>query len=322
MISCHLPPSLQDKVPVSVSIVEKPCDNATNNIAIIYNKPEQKKDFAVCVKGLDYFHDDVSVRLIEWIELLHILGANKVFFYDFQVHPNVSRTLAYLQTQGKVDISPITLPGYFPNVPALRHLFLKKKAVHRRQMEVMPYNDCFYKHMYEYRYIVLLDTDEVIVPTVGTWKELVDILEETDLKDNQKISACYYARNVYFLDQFLPDNFYFDNIPKYMHILQHVYRTENYTKPKYYVKSFLNTEEVLAVHNHFPMYCLSGSCKTVAIDTDYGHLQHYRSDCVIDLKKTCEELKRSKVMDDRVWQYKKELIDVVNRDLKELGYLV
>ena len=37
-----------------------------------------KKKFAVCVKGLDYPHQDISVRLVEWIEMLNILGADKV----------------------------------------------------------------------------------------------------------------------------------------------------------------------------------------------------------------------------------------------------
>ena len=39
---------------------------------------KKKKKFAVCVKGLDFPHQDISVRLVEWIELLNILGADKV----------------------------------------------------------------------------------------------------------------------------------------------------------------------------------------------------------------------------------------------------
>ena len=39
---------------------------------------ERKKKFAVCVKGLDFPSEDISVRLVEWIEMLNILGADKV----------------------------------------------------------------------------------------------------------------------------------------------------------------------------------------------------------------------------------------------------
>lgn len=74
-------------MPVSVSVVEKPCNNATNNLRVIYNLPPggKKKGFAVCVKGLDFLHEDLSVRLVEWIELLTLLGNDKVFFYKLQV---------------------------------------------------------------------------------------------------------------------------------------------------------------------------------------------------------------------------------------------
>lgn len=69
---------------------------------IIYEKPVEKKDFAVCVKGLDFLHEDLSVRLIEWIELLNLLGADKVFFYELQVHPNISKVLKHYEQEGKV----------------------------------------------------------------------------------------------------------------------------------------------------------------------------------------------------------------------------
>ena len=66
---------------MSVSVVESKCDQATNNLRVTYNplkEGEKKKKFAVCVKGLDFPDKDISERLMEWIELLNILGAEKV----------------------------------------------------------------------------------------------------------------------------------------------------------------------------------------------------------------------------------------------------
>lgn len=316
-VTCTLPPAVQKETPISVSLVEKPCDAATNNLRVFHERPQHKKDFAVCVKGLDFLHEDVSIRLIEWIELIHLLGADKIYFYQFQVHPNVSRMLQYYEQQGKVEVVQLSLPGTVPNSPALRHLFLKKEAVQRRQLEVIPYNDCFYKHMYEYRYIVLLDTDEVIIPSRGNWHDLLKLLEEQDPTNNH----FYYARNVYFLDNLLPNNFYFQNVPRYMHMSQHVYRTENYTKPGYFVKGFLNTQSVSALHNHFPMDCMGNRCAKSSIDTDLAHLQHYRENCVRELKNSCDELKKNRVMDSRIWRFSKDLVPNVETVLKHLGYL-
>lgn len=104
LISCTIPKDRSGKTIESVSLVEKPCDGATNNLRVIHNVPTQRKDFAVCVKGLDFPNVDLSLRLIEWIELLGLLGADKVFFYDLQMHPNMKEVLRYYQEKGKVMV--------------------------------------------------------------------------------------------------------------------------------------------------------------------------------------------------------------------------
>ena len=59
---------------------------------IVYNKPDQpKKKFAVCVKGLNFPGQDISGRLVEWLELLLVLGADRIFLYKFDVHSNVEK---------------------------------------------------------------------------------------------------------------------------------------------------------------------------------------------------------------------------------------
>ena len=35
-------------------------------------------------------------RLVEWFELLAALGAEKIFLYNLEVHPNVTKVLYYL----------------------------------------------------------------------------------------------------------------------------------------------------------------------------------------------------------------------------------
>lgn len=59
-----------------VSLVEKECDNATNALTVFNNRPnpgEPKLRFAVCVKGLDFPTDDLTLKLLEWIEILKAL---------------------------------------------------------------------------------------------------------------------------------------------------------------------------------------------------------------------------------------------------------
>lgn len=321
LTACVIPIEYRNVVPESISLVEKACDNSTNNLRVIYNRPKEKKGFAVCVKGLDFLHEDLSVRLVEWIELLNLLGADKVFFYELQVHPNISKVLNYYENEGKVHVTPINLAGGQPNGPSFQHLYLTKKTNNKRQNEVIPYNDCFYKHMYEYRYIALLDIDEVIMPVDGmTWKELMDKILPKALKINKDERASYNVRNVYFLDDLLHNHGWFKEIPRYMHMLQHVYRAKNFTKPGQYVKCFHNTEKVLILHNHYPLACLASGCTSYPIETSDAQLHHYRADCVKTLKKSCEDFKKNSVMDTTIWKFKQPLIARVSTALRTLGY--
>ena len=37
--------------------------------------------------------------LVEWIEVLKVLGAHKIFFYEFKVHPNITKVPYFFVAQ-------------------------------------------------------------------------------------------------------------------------------------------------------------------------------------------------------------------------------
>lgn len=164
IISCQIPKIKTTfgslKAPDSVSLTLDLCSKLMNNLRVINERPPVKKKFAVCVKGLDFLHEDLSVRLVEWIELLNMLGAEKIFLYDLEVHPNISKVIKYYVKKGVVELTKLTLPGEQPNMPGFRHLYLKNKLTNKRQNELIPYNDCLYRNLYSYKYLALLDIDE------------------------------------------------------------------------------------------------------------------------------------------------------------------
>ncbi|XP_042855850.1 uncharacterized protein LOC122242592 isoform X2 [Penaeus japonicus] len=324
LLSCQIPAKYAQLVPESVSMVEKPCDTSTTNLRVVNNRPSrgQVKDFAVCVKGLDLPSANFTVRVIEWLEMLSLLGADKVFMYDLHVHPNITKVLKYYQKKGFVDMSKLTLPGDQPNVPELTHRYLHEKGGNKRLNELIPYNDCLYRNIYSYKYVVLLDTDELIIPrNLSSWKRLMEVVVEKALKANKKPRTSFAARNVYFLDSMQEAHGFYQDIPRYMHMLQHVYRARNYTKPGAYIKCFHDTQRVFTLHNHFPFSCLGKGCHAYAIPTEDAHLQHYRRDCAPELKKSCKEIfKVNPIVDKNTWRYKDALTDRVFTVLSKLGF--
>ncbi|CAF1141265.1 unnamed protein product [Adineta ricciae] len=337
LITCPIRPANSSTnrtlIPKSVSLIETYCSNATNNLPIRYNQQfiTKKEDFAVCVKGLDFMHTDISVRLVEWIELLYILGVKKIFFYQFDVHPNISKVLNYYQSRQLVQVTKISLPGTLPNLPGLRHSFLESHRPVKRQNEIIPYNDCLYNNLYSVQYIIPLDTDEIIIPLIHQdWSQLMTAVRKVSQTQEESHYASYEVRSVYFFD----DVNYNDTnkpsaanishtlgIPSYLHMLQHVYRSGTYLKVGWYAKSFFNTDHAVTIHNHILLNCF-GRCTKYRINNTLAHVQHYRKDCVKELQKVCQNTYRKHILlDTSIWKYKAESMQKTSNVLTQLGLL-
>lgn len=130
-------------------------------------------------------------------------------------------------------------------------------------------------------------------------------------------SYSYNVRNVYYFDDVKHK---VPGIPRYMHMLNHLSRAVNFTKPNQFVKSFHNPERVLTLHNHFPLACLGGPCKSFSIETDDAQLQHYRADCVKTLKKSCEDFKEHRKEDSTILKFKDQLIFRTTKTLDALNF--
>ncbi|XP_047999688.1 uncharacterized protein LOC125236803 [Leguminivora glycinivorella] len=312
LLACALPADVRALRPAAVSLVEKPCDRATNCLRVHFDEPPDRaqKEFAVCVKGLDFQHEDLSVRLVEWIELLRLLGADKVFFYELQVHPNISKVLAYYRARGLVESTPITLPGRQPNLPGLRHVYMKKRITMKRQMELVPYNDCLYRNMYRYRWITLLDVDEVIVPR--------EDLNWSSLLKRQPPSTSYFARNVYYLEE--PGGLEL-RAPRYMHMLQRVHRARRLSSRGCNVKAFHKTARVLALHNHYPLACVDGRCSVRDLRSEQALLHHYSAQYSRKQRWASADTRAAPVRDAALWRWARRLVPRVRRALAALALL-
>jgi hypothetical protein len=330
IISCPLVSTAHQ--PTNVSIFETLCSNLTNRLSIIDKQSinQKKQSFVVCVKGLEYPDDDISFRLVEWIELIALLGAEKIFFYKFDIHPNISKTLRYYQDKQFIRVQEITLPGSQPNSLRARKAFLEQKIDSRRQNEVIPYNDCLYENINLYEYVVLLDIDEIIMPLQHhNWSQLI----KTFTQRTENLNASYAAlltRNIYFLENITEEissqsnsqSHDLSDIPTYLHMLRHIYRSSHHTEFGLYVKPFFDTKHVIAIHNHYPLSCFQ-DCVMKEIDINLVHLQHYRKDCVQPLQATCNaEHRLNTTRDTTIWRYKTDLIRRTTLALQQLNLIV
>lgn len=93
LLSCRIPS--MERV-VRVSITTKPCkvrQNPTFNIK--HPSSDNRRNFTVCIKPLD-FRKDISLHLIQWIEILRILGVDRMEFYVKHLKKETLKVLKWL----------------------------------------------------------------------------------------------------------------------------------------------------------------------------------------------------------------------------------
>ncbi|CAL4066096.1 unnamed protein product [Meganyctiphanes norvegica] len=305
MVYCEVPLNEIDEVPLAVSLVTDRDAHANNLLRVMNNEPidGHKKDFAVCHKGLDFPFYDISIKLVEWLELLNILGVSKVFFYEFNVHPNISRVLQYYTLRGRVEVIPLTLPGTQPTEPKELHDFLMKNYKDQLSQEKLPYNDCFYRNINKFKYIVNLDLDEILIPRKGqTWQELIDKINKNHKNKGQQLPDSYEIQRVISLDKFRSSHENDPRIPSYMYMLQNVYLLNNYTGGP---KSVISTERTITVKTHKVERCQK-RCVHFKVPEDTAHIVHFRKSCKGSKDTSCTT--GISVKNIEIWKYKKDLI--------------
>ena len=96
--------------------------------------------------------------------------------------------------------------------------------------------------MYKYKYISLLDIDEVIIPLAGSnWSEMMSLIKK-NLTDAEQI-ASFSFKHVYFggwMEEETKDGAGIE-ISWYFHMLRHVQRGITYWD--FNLKSFMNTDQ-------------------------------------------------------------------------------
>lgn len=344
LISCPLPKSMKDnktqEAPEMVSIVHEPCVRAKNLLRVVFESNEQhpmsgkpigamtpppskKRRFMVCVKTMDFLYVDMSWRLIEWLETMRALGADKVVFYDGQMHANMTRVMKhYMESEpGFVELRPMSLGRGEPHSGNhFHHYAMEADGFNRILNEMIPYNDCYYRNMYKYDYIGVFDIDEIIMPlgNVTNWSDLIDLAYKVDdyERDASKCQdwASFCFRNVYF-PRYPERPKVYKNLPSYYYMLQHVERVAEHCDRYAAVKCLHSTRYVIGLHNHFPLHRAgTGECDPKSVPIEYAQLQHYREP---DNKTRLI----NPIIDDSIWRFQPQLQQRVFAKYQKLGFL-
>jgi Glycosyltransferase family 92 len=183
-VNCPVPNNVS--IPKSVSITSQPCENAENNLKIIDNQPPDgvKKEFAVCTKPLTYNHRNFAIKLIEWIHIMRILGAEKIYISVRYLHPELNKVLAFFEKQNIIEVYPFLENSGVSTI--------KIDSPEDITLQVVSLNDCFHRNRNLYKYIVIPDTDEVIVPLKAEDMNWHDLLKSINRKADMHVFRMFF----------------------------------------------------------------------------------------------------------------------------------
>ncbi|XP_058790320.1 uncharacterized protein LOC131663739 isoform X2 [Phymastichus coffea] len=298
------PAQVSDRVPQSVSIVARLRTPPTNRLLVRnrpVDRPKERRPLAVCVKPLHYDYNRV-LQLIEFIELHKILGASHVTLYNDTLGSEAGCALKYYEARGLVTLLP------------WHHLDMVSQREIRTEGLFAALNDCLYRSMYSYEYLVLLDLDEFIIPRHD--ETILDLIRWMNTRVNGKTTGAYSFQNAFFYLQW-PDDPYVTTSRRATEAglitLRKTRRRSKLHPHKQRSKYVCRPRDVVETGNHFVWEFVPGH-GTVNVPADAAILHHYRvcefggDDCV----------KTASVVDRTAYKYLDKLAESVESTWQEL----
>uniref|UniRef100_A0A3Q2ZTY3 Glycosyltransferase family 92 protein n=1 Tax=Kryptolebias marmoratus TaxID=37003 RepID=A0A3Q2ZTY3_KRYMA len=285
-IMCSLPSGCETPSHVALTSTVKNQKEVTDSFP--YN-------FTVCFSTMYNFTN--ILQLVQSLEMLQLLGVNRVVIYKTNCSVDTQRVLDYYTNKGLVEVIPWSLSNYlnvsrraYPHQsPADLHYFGQISAL----------NDFLYRYMYQSRYVALHDVDELILP------------------QKKKLGAdkCYRFQNNWFPSEFtlpppkpetLPPQDQWQNVSG-MNFLAHLYREPVLSSN---CKTIVSPRAVFSITVHG---VLSSKKGCASIDRNIARMYH--------ISRTPKHKQEEMIYDGRLLSFSAHLIPAVSNQLREAGLL-
>ena len=269
-------------------------------------KPRFKQDLCACVAPVYHMPQcrickpqNLSQNLVPWLEMQKILGVNSVTIYNHSMTTETSLILEYYIKKGFVKVrhhGPID--GYTHRLP-----------------NAIAANDCLYQNLYTCKKLMIIDLDEYIVPQ--QYSAPLHLVTRWIAKQyHVPFSGTHFvfANTLYYKDHPKLDL----SKARYYPMFRHQHRTDSEPFPGG-CKSIIDPQSCKYTTLHMCTYDWVG--RRILVHPRIASLHHYK-DCASSWwkpkNKTCEEIFKSMVPDDRMLMYEDTLKDKVldvQRDL-------
>ena len=274
-----------------------------------------RKDIAICGKA--YTGQMDAGRLVEWVELNRIVGVENIMVYDAQIQGSAQGVLDQYESIQVVRRIPFPFQTAIIN-HSVKHFRLTKAEYYSifQQSALVSLNDCLYRFLGQYEYLLIIDYDEIMLPLK---EETIFFMAQRQQRSYPNVSGLTFPTVWHFTDFGPVPQPQSTALPKVqLHMMEYIHRTPISTNQP---KSIVRSDSALSVNWHAVVssHPMSGYGRNVLIRDmkDGAYIHHYRGACVDKFPRTyCDEMLRKKKMDAIVPRYNVHLRERVRHVLK------
>ncbi len=268
-----------------------------------------KFNFTVCISNLFGDYNNV-LQFAQTMEMYKLLGVQHVVIYKTGCGPDLKKLLKHYETEGILEIIPWPI-NQFLN-PASGWNIKKHKGDIQYYGQLVTLNECIYRHMYQSKYILLNDIDEIIMPYKHA--NLPSLMEDLQ-SAHPNIGVFLIENHIFPKTQFEESGKFkraeWNNIPG-VNIMEHIYREPSRKNIYNPTKMIVNPRKVQQTSVHSSLKNFGGSFH---VPFNVCRIVHVR--VPLQGRLTKEQL----FEDKRVWDFEQELIQNVDQTLNRSGFL-
>ncbi|XP_051982297.1 LOW QUALITY PROTEIN: beta-1,4-galactosyltransferase galt-1-like [Xyrauchen texanus] len=267
-----------------------------------------KFNFTVCISNLFGNYNNV-LQFVQTIEMYKLLGIQRVVIYKTSCGPDLEKLLQHYEREGILEI--VSWPiNQFLN-PSSGWNFKEHKGDLHYYGQLTTLNECIYRHMYQSKYVLLNDIDEIIMPYKHA--NLPSLMEDLQSK-HPNVGVFIIENHIFPKTQFEDSGKYkrpeWNDVPG-VNIMEHIYREPNPNNVYNPTKMIVDPRKVEQTSVHVPLKSIGGDYR---VPFHVCRIIHVR----VPLQ---GHLTKELTLDTRVWDFEQELVPNVDQTLKLSGVL-
>lgn len=279
-----------------------PVKNRVNNETFKYN-------FTICISNLFGDYNNV-LQFTQTMEMYKLLGVQRVVIYNTSCGSDLQKLLHHYEKEGILEIVPWPI-DQFLNPSAGWNITLHKGDLHYYG-QLVTLNECIYRQMYQSKYVLLNDIDEIIMP----YKHAnLAFLMEALQQEHKHVTVFLIENHIFPKTQFEESGKFqraeWKNIPG-INIMEHIHREPDRKNVYNPTKMIINPRNIMQTSVHTS---LKHTGQVYRVPFNVCRIIHVRTPLQGSLTK--EQL----FVDTRVWDFEQELIANVDRALHLSGLL-